>query len=150
MRPQLICNCPAIIVGQKTNQGPAPCYCPIPVAQNTTTISTQNATQEQVYSPSYELGNVSAVDPSATIGIFSCNSAAECIDVHTASCFNNIPQQQACINENYSSSYLSNYSAFLRNGPPQACPQFFMAGSASCACINNGCSLIYSTNIQSP
>jgi hypothetical protein len=146
---QPTCNCPAMIVGRQTTKGPPPCYCPTPITQNTTTISApQNTTEGQIYSPSYELGNVSIVDPTTTIGMFYCNADTDCMNVHTKSCFNNMPQQQACINVNYSNSYMSHYNAFLNNGTPVACPQFFMVGSASCACINNGCSLIYSANIQ--
>ncbi|MGA2800528.1 MAG: hypothetical protein ABSE71_04340 [Candidatus Micrarchaeaceae archaeon] len=143
--PRPVCNCPAIIVGQQTTRGPPPCYCPVPIAQNTTTINAQNSTGERVYAPAYEFGNLSAVDPSATIGMFSCNENSDCTLVHTTSCFNNIPQQQACINRNYSSSYAAYYNAFIHSGPPMACPDFLMAGSASCACISNGCSLVYST-----
>ena len=145
---QPVCNCPAIILGRPTSKGPPQCYCLISIAQNTTTISGQPNETGQVYSPSYELGNVNAVDPSATIGMFHCSADTDCIDVHTGKCFNNIAQQQACINGNYSASYTSFYDAFLNSGAPMACPQFFMAGSASCACINNGCSLVYSASVE--
>lgn len=150
-----VCNCPAIISGRPTTPGPAPCHCPLPITQqNSTTINTysntttttppQNSISGSIYGPAYELKNVSIVDPNANLSTFSCSVATDCTVVQTTRCFNNEPQQQACINANYSGAYSSYYESFLHSNGTVACPLFLMAGTASCACIYNGCSLTYS------
>ena len=112
---------------------------------NTASTSTINSTANgSVYTPQQELVNVQKVDPNANISTFYCTTSSQCTIVHTSACFNNEPSQQACINQNYENSY-SNYFNQFRN-VSQPCPQFILAGTASCSCINNGCSLVFQNN----
>ena len=108
----------------------------------TSTIWIQTSTA--TYAPSEEIANVSSVDPNATTGSFYCNTSADCIIVHTTSCFNNLASQQACISKTSSGQYASYYSNFISSGSI-ICPQYIINAYASCSCINNGCSLVYRT-----
>ena len=108
------------------------------------TNRSQNNSETIILTPDYEIGNTSNVDPNVNFSTFHCNTASDCTIVYTQSCFNNLPSQQACINGNYSASYQSYYENYTGNGT--VCPQFFLAGQASCGCISNGCSLEYTKN----
>ena len=79
----------------------------------------------RTYAPSEEIANVSAVYPNATTSTFYCNTSADCIIVHTTSCFNNLASQQACISKTDSNQYATYYNNFLSRSPV-ACPQFII------------------------
>ena len=102
-------------------------------------------TGADVFAPPQELGNLTSVYPNATLDTFYCSSDNDCVDVHTQNCFNNLASQQVCINKGYYDLYNVAYNKFLDRGMV-ACPQFFVLANASCACINQGCSLVYKTN----
>jgi hypothetical protein len=104
---------------------------------NSTTIQ-QNVSPIQLYGPGVEISNVSNIYP-VNSSTFYCNDASNCVIIHTAQCFNNLPSQQACINGSDYGAYESAYQNYTRNGT--ACPEFILAGQASCTCINNGCTL---------
>ncbi len=106
---------------------------------NKTTTITQNSSGTQTYGPGYEIVNVSNAYANVNSSTFNCNSASDCVLVHTQKCFNNLPLQQACINVSDYDAYESAYANYTRNGT--VCPQFILAGQAGCSCISNGCNL---------
>jgi hypothetical protein len=82
------------------------------------------------------------VDQETSNSSFYCNQVSDCALVHTQKCFNNQAFQQACINSTFDNdSYVGAYQNFSYNGT--VCPEYMIAASASCGCIDHGCSLIY-------
>ena len=138
-RPATICNCPNIHANISTTSGLPPCKCPTPIYS--TTISNTNSTN--TYGPANESVYVQSVEPNANSSTFYCTSNSDCVLVRTSICFNNLPSQQACINQNYENNYNAYYTNFV-NGGKMVCPEFMMAGTSSCECINNGCTLVFS------
>ena len=114
---------------------------PAPTTSIPSTNPTTSIAVARTYLPSEEISNITAVYPNATLGTFSCNYSSDCVDVHTKPCFNNLDSQQACINKGYAEAYGISYRDFLANNIV-ACPQYFIMNNVSCACINNGCSLV--------
>lgn len=96
-----------------------------------------------VYTAQQELPNMSIYDPNLTLSSFYCSTSNQCALVHTSDCFNNAPSQQACIGASYSNQYNSSFGNYWSTKGATMCPEFYMLGNASCACIDNGCSLIY-------
>ena len=127
-------------------------YTTIPSTGTTTVQPSLNTTTIlpppplQTYGPANELQEIKQVDPNATISMFSCTSDANCTLVQTSACFNNLPSQQACINSSYNDSYNASYDNYLNSTNSTVCPQFYLAGTASCMCISNGCTMSYNSS----
>lgn len=88
--------------------------------------------------------NLENADQKITTDDFYCTTSSDCVLVHTTACFNNMPSQQACISRNYSATYNASYNTY-RSSSGFACAQYYVAGNASCGCVSNQCTLIYTS-----
>ena len=104
------------------------------------TNSSSQSSNSIIIGYAQQLKNANALGYNFTDSSFSCSAQAGCLDVQIAPCFNNLPNQAACINPSAYPSYIMHKTEISRHA---ICPYFILEGRISCACINNYCEEIY-------
>ncbi len=98
---------------------------------------------------SYELNRLVEFYKGANDSMLYCNTSSDCSLVPLSLCQNNLPYQQACINNSYYSSYMEYYNYFKEHIKVM-CPMFIVLGHTSCSCIEHTCVAVYKGPIVMP